>query len=330
MDKTDDIILKPFESVVEAMFRLAGASMGESTRRAYASDWRSFEQWCKLRQFRALPADALTVCLYVADVQEKLVYGSIRRALTAIGRVHELQGQTSPTKADSVKRVLLGLAKTKGRAVDKATPISFAELRAMMGACPGSAAGIRDRAILALGWGGALRRSEVVGLDIINVVFRAEGVALHVQRAKNDPTGKGRDLGIPRSKTGFCLVQPIENWAGRLSRSIQGADDGSFFRFFGSAGRGFFPPVGARLGARSVCSIVKKYARLVGLDGVYSGHSLRRGLATEAARCGVPEWALQQHTGHSSPDQLRGYIHAGRLFVDSPINAILAGARDSF
>ena len=304
---------------------LAANSLKPATRKAYQADWDQFALWCESNGIDSLPAEPAAICLYIAEIQHKLKVSSITRALTSIGVIHALKGLENPVKTPQVKTVLTGLKKKKGMRPDKATPIGFADLQKMISLCPPSMVGLRDAAILAIGWGGALRRAEICALNFRDLALSSEGIAVTIRQSKNDPQGRGRVVAIPRAPKGrFCLVSKIENWIDRLEKSrSKGDKTQAIFRRLGSQGRQFFSAVGPRLSPRSVALIVSKYAALVGLHGDFSGHSLRRGLATEAARAGAPQWAIKQHTGHASSDQLNEYIEAGRLFIDSPLLPIL-------
>lgn len=318
------------EKLATEVFNLAAESLSPATRRAYTSDWEQFALWCEARELPAFPAEPLTVCLYLADCQHKLKVASITRALTAISKVHELKGQPSPAKTEAVKTVFSGLRKKHARAQSRAAAVSFADLERMIGLCPPSMIGLRDAALLAVGWGAALRRSEICALDVADLEISELGCKITVRRSKNDQEGRGRVVAIPRAPRScpVCLVGFIERWVDRLALSLSPGDkDTAVFRKMGSQGRQFFCEVGPRLRDRSVALIVARYAALAGLKGPYSGHSLRRGFATECARAGAPQWAIQQHTGHASADQVLRYIDEGRLFVDSPLLPVLSGAR---
>ena len=322
-------IEKSLETIAEGVLELAGASLSPATRRAYTADWGAFELFCKAHSLTPLPAEPLTICMYVSAVKDTVKTVTVTRALTAITKVHELQGHISPCKSPQVKTVVRGLKNTRGSASEKAAPIAWGDLLNMIRLCPPSMAGIRDKSILGIGWAGALRRSEIVALDIGDLTFDDNGLRIAVRRSKTDPDGKGREIGIPVATEGggLCVVALAKNWVRRLENARGPRDESpALFRNLGSKGRQFWSPVGSRLGDRSVSLIVRKYAALAGLKGAFSGHSLRRGLATEAARVGVPEYIIQQHTGHASIDMVREYIDAGRIWIDNPLLPII-GAR---
>lgn len=313
---------------VEAL-HLMESALAPATRRAYLSDWKRFELWCESMEYTSLPAQPSTLVLYIASSSPALSVGSIVRAVTAIKTIHLAKGFPSPASAFEVRAALSGLRKLRGAPLDKADPLSYSDLSLMVKRCDRSIAGLRNAALLALGWCGALRRSELVALNLSDLRFSAEGLALVVRRGKADKHRVGREIGIPRAPAGssWCPVETIDQWCSRLRREMDESSlDSAVLRAFGPAGRLWFAKPRGRLSARMVCIIVAQAARHAGLTGSYSAHSLRRGLATEAARCGVPEWALQQHTGHASLSCLTEYIHKGRLWVDSPLVAIFGAA----
>ena len=168
-------------------------------------------------------------------------------------------------------------------------------------------AGARDRALLLVGFAGAMRRSELVALNFSDLQLTDEGFVIHVRRSKTDQTGKGRKIGIPFGQhAGTCPVRALLAW---LEHS--GIDRGAIFRKVNRHGQ----LEGVRLSDRSVAEVVKRACKAAGLKpSKFSGHSLRAGLATSAAMAGVEERSIQDQTGHKSLKVLRTYIREGSLF----------------
>ncbi|WP_394793451.1 tyrosine-type recombinase/integrase [Armatimonas sp.] len=168
----------------------------------------------------------------------------------------------------------------------------------------------RDRALLLLGFAGAMRRSELVGLDVADVVETADGLVVTIRRSKTDQEGQGRKIGIPYgSKLATCPVRSVRAWKARAQ-----VTEGPLFRQVNRHGK----VLEGRLGDRTVALVVKRAVAATGVDAAsYAGHSLRAGLATAAAMAGVSERVIQGQTGHKSLPILRRYIREGSLFREN-------------
>ena len=168
----------------------------------------------------------------------------------------------------------------------------------------------RDRALLLLGFAGAMRRSELVGLDVADVVETTDGLVVTIRRSKTDQEGQGRKIGIPYgSKLATCPVRSLRAWKARAKIT-----EGPLFRQVNRHGK----VSEGRLGDRTVALVVKRAVAATGVDAAsYAGHSLRAGLATAAAMAGVSERVIQGQTGHKSLPILRRYIREGSLFREN-------------
>jgi site-specific recombinase XerD len=173
------------------------ASRAENTTRVYRTGWAQFTAWCDEHGVRALPAGAETVALYVADLARSAKPATIDLRLAAISAAHRAAGHDSPTKEEPVRLVRRGVRRTLGTAQRQVRPVTVPELRAMVGGLDNDLAGCRDRALLLLGFAGALRRSELVGLDVADITEGTDGLTVRLRRSKTDQEGAGRTLGIP-------------------------------------------------------------------------------------------------------------------------------------
>lgn len=209
-----------------------------------------------------------------------------------------------------MKAVWAGIRRLHGTAQDQAAPITVPLLRRMITALPPGPAGARDAALLLVGFAGALRRSELVALDVSDLEHRDEGTVIVVRRSKTDQEAAGRQVGIPYgSNSASCPVRNLKAWL-----ELASITDGPLFRPVDRHGR-----IGAtRLSAAGANRIVQRAIRRTGTDPQpYSAHSLRSGLATAAAEAGISERAIMSQTGHRSLVVARGYIRSGSLFRDN-------------
>ena len=134
------------------------ASKVENTLRGYQSDWRDFYGWCEARGLGPLPARAETVAAYIAECAGHLKVGSIQRRLNAIAEAHKAVGLESPTHSPIVANTMKGIRRMKGTAACQKAPTLTDEIRAMIDAADSGVIGVRDRALMLLGFAGAFRR----------------------------------------------------------------------------------------------------------------------------------------------------------------------------
>lgn len=303
----DDLILKARE--------FAAASKAASTRRAIGSDWRDFDGWCQEHRLASLPASPETVALYLTDRASTLAPQTLTRRLTAITQAHRAAGYVSglspaSTKQPVVGAVLHGIRRVKGVAQHGKEALLTEQIRALTATCGDDLQGLRDRALLLVGFAGAFRRSEIVTIDHGNLDFTEDGVVIRIGRSKTDQVGAGRVVGIPfGADPEMCPVRALARWLAAAAIT-----SGPVFRAVDQMGRVAPRP----MHPDSVAYIIKRAARRAGLDDeVLAGHSLRSGHVTQAARNGVGERVIMDQTGHKSPATLRRYIRQGRLFLEN-------------
>jgi len=299
--------IEALRPVAEAARDYAAHSKAENTLRAYRGDWRDFEAWTVAHARTALPASPETVALYVAALASRAKVATIRRRLATISGAHRAAGFDSPTASPAVRAVLAGVRRDKGDAQTRKAPATVEELRRMIEGIPAGLVGTRNRALLLVGFAGAFRRSELVGLRLEDVEFPSEGVVLTLRRSKTDQEGKGERVAIPYgSNPETCPVRALSAWieTARIS-------EGPLFRPITRHGRISPEP----LSPEAVAVVVKGAAGRVGLPAAeFSGHSLRAGFATAAAQAEVPEWRIMRQTRHRSRAILDRYIREANLF----------------
>jgi integrase len=280
----------------------------EATRRAYASDWLHFSTWCRAHSLADLPAAPGTLMLYLGELAGagKRI-STLTRKVAAIAQVHRTSGFDPPSDSRGVRELLSGIRRTHGSAPRGKEALLSDDLRAMLKPFGSSLRDVRDRALLLVGFAGAFRRSELVGIRCEDVAFVPEGLVVQLQHSKTDQEGQGREVALPRGgRRPTCPVAALEDW---LERS--GISEGAIFRGVSRHGK-----LAARaLTPTAVALIVKERALAAGLDpAVYSGHSLRAGFATSAALGGAPEWAIMKQTGHRSRAMLDRYVRVTGRF----------------
>jgi len=291
------------------------ASRAENTTRVYRTGWKQFTAWCDEHGVVALPAGPETVALYVADLAKDAKPATIDLRLAAISAAHRAAGYDSPTKQEAVRLVRRGVRRTLGTAQRQVRPLTVPELRTMLEGLGSDLAGCRDRALLLLGFAGAMRRSELVGLDVADLTEGSDGLTVRLRRSKTDQEGAGRTIGIPFGSN--PVTCPVRAWRAWLE--VSGITEGPAFHPVDRHGH-----IGlTRLSGQAVALVLKRLSTRAGLDPrEVAGHSLRAGLATSAAAAGVPERVIAATTGHRGTAMLRRYIREGTLFRENAASAV--------
>jgi site-specific recombinase XerD len=272
-----------------------------NTRRAYAGDLKRFTSWCTTMGLVAMPAAPGTIALYMrmlADSGRRIA--TVERAVAAISASHVRSGVPSPWTSAVVGdmraalRRELGVRPLKKRAADDDV------LRKLLAVLPSTRLGLRDRALLTLGWSGAFRRSELVALNVADVTRAPKGAVVLVRLSKTDPEQRGEEIPIFFSNlAAHCPIRSLDAWL-----DVSGIDDGAIFRALGRSDR-----LGERLSPDAVAVRVQHWAKVEGLVWRdYAGHSLRSGFVTTAARRGKDVDSIMVTTRHRSERTVREYV----------------------
>lgn len=310
------------DRLVDTAHSYAEASAAENTHRAYAADWKHFARWCRLKGADPLPPSPEMIGLYLADLAapagqttgKPLSVATIERRLSGIAWHYAQRGTPLDRKDRHIASVLAGIRRKHARPPVQKEAILPEDILAMVVTLPHDLRGLRDRAILLLGYAGGLRRSEIVGLDLhkddtadsdgwVEIVDgKGGGGALLTLNAK---TG-WREIEVGRgSSDRTCPVHALEQWVafGRIT-------SGPVFVRCSRDGK---RALDARLSDRHVARLIKQTVRASGIRSdlpekerlaLFSGHSLRAGLASSAE---VDERHVQKHLGHASAEMTRRY-----------------------
>jgi len=301
-----------------------GPPHAANTRKAYASDWADFVGWCGRYALAPLPADALTARRYlVALARDGRKIATIQRRLAAIADAHARAGHPSPAADPAVRHELAALRRALGVAPKGKDPLLAEDLRAMVAALPEDPRGLRDRAMLLLGFAAALRRSELVGLDVGDVAFARRGLVVTIRRSKSDQEGVGAQVAVaPGRDPAACPVRATRRW-------LQAAHLGGVGPLFRPVHR-TGSIINRRLNPEHVAQLVKRAAAAAGVapldldgaadTGALAGHSLRAGLVTQAALDGVADADIAATTRHKSRDMVARYTR-----IADPFRAGVAG-----
>jgi len=292
--------------------RYADASRAASTRRAYASDWLRFSAWCLDRSLETLPADPRAVAVFLsAEAQAGSAPPTIGRRLAAIGWMHRRAGLQPPQAregAAALLEVMAGIRRSHGIAPVRKHAADADVLRDVLRAITGDdLRSVRDRAVLAFGMAGALRRSELVALRLADIERVPEGLRVTLRRSKTDQDGAGATIAIPEGRR----LRPkalLDAW---LEQG--GISDGYLFRRLtaGSAG----VATASAMSDRAVARLMQARVVAAGYAAAdYAGHSLRAGFLTAAARSGASVFKMREVSRHKSMQVLADYVRDAELF----------------
>lgn len=307
-------------------------SRSKNTVKSYGSDWRDFDLWCQSKGLTAMPADPHAVACYLADRasqpftdpkgcrQAPLRTSTLARRLSAISQAHQIAGIEFNRRHATIQETWKGIKNTHGTAQKGKEPLLIEDLRQMVESIQTSQGnkdrliGFRDKALLLLGFAGAFRRSELVGLHIEDLKLVRDGYIVNLKRSKTDQQGEGREVAIPYgSNPCTCPVRALQDWI-----KIANLQDGPLFMPINRHGQ----KSAKAMTSHAVAVIVKKHAKNKEMAIELSGHSLRSGFATTAAMAGVQEYAIMKQTGHKRSDTLKKYIRSRDLWKDNPASRI--------
>lgn len=302
-------------------------ALSENTRIAYSKGWRSFQDYCILRRIDPLDATPDDVADFFISLSstprsaaatikhgEPLSMGTLMLYKSAINKQYNEAGKISPTHSPRVNAILKGLARSRGNIPRQVVALREHHIKKMLAQCGGTLIGLRDAAILAVGFAGALRRSELCHLtmddiEIMEPVSRSDAkkMVITIRQSKTDMTGRGQRIAIPEGKQ----VKPIDRLQAWLTAA--GITDGYLFQTMrrGGALRG------NPLHHSDIPRLVKYYAEAIGLNPKeVSGHSLRAGFVTCAAAHNARLDKIMDITRHTNPSTVMKYIRDADLFQD--------------
>lgn len=305
MNTLQTIPQSPIATFSEPVRALFGASISEATRRAYSGHCKRFQQWAANNGLPSLPTSEGTLAEYVAYlIGEGRKISTIQQAIAAISAAHEAAGFPGLTKSPLIKRALTGARRTIGEAVTKKKAATAPLVFKMLGSIKGnSLKARRDRALLALGFAGAFRRSELVALEVRDIEQANGGALITIRKSKTDQTGKGQTIGIPEG----YMIEPLKLVRRWLESA--GITEGPIFQRMNRHGQLLGP-----MTPQAVALLIKDRARAIGEDpALFAGHSLRAGFITSGVEAGADALAISEVSRHKNLDVLKGYVRRGNL-----------------
>jgi len=302
------------EDLIQKANDLIRAAKAPSTRKAYQSDFRIYDSWCTNHGLTSLPSAPETIALYIAScVVARLAPATIARRLASISKAHQAAGyENSPASTEHfvVGEVLKGARRTLGVAQKCKDPLLLNDICRLLAACPKNLLGLRDRALILTGFAGAFRRSELCAMAVCDLGFSDSGLVINVPRSKADQEQAGDKVAIPFGEhEETCPIKALREWL-----ASGNVTEGAVFR----AVDRYNKVAATGLHRDSIAAIFKTAAVRAGINATnIAGHSVRAGMATQAALNGSSERAIAKTTRHKSRRVLRRYIRPGELFREN-------------
>ena len=295
---------------------LRKAARSENTRAAYEKGWQCFASWCQgadLVPEEAKSEDVVRFLIAMASNgrsggRKPLALNTLRLYRSGLNDRWRKMGSPSPASARIVDEILQGLARLRGDTPRRVKALREHQILAMLESCGGGLHGLRDAAVLSLGFAAALRRSELCKLRTTDLERKgAAGMIVHVRRSKTDAQGTGQRVAVLEGKA-VKPVAHVERWL-----RTSGISGGFVFQTLLGGG----VASGRPLDPGDVARVVKRYARRIGLDSrEYSGHSLRAGFVTSAAVHHARIDKIMEVTRHKNAQTVLKYIRDEESFVD--------------
>lgn len=291
------------------------AAKAPNTVKAYQTDWKDFTNWCKENNKIPLPADPIDVSDYLADLADSgKKTSTIQRRIASISQAHQMKGYPTPTKTAIVHTTWQGIRNELGTAPKQKRAADIEIIKAICRTIPDTLNGHRNRALLLVGFAFGSRRSELISLNVEDIIYNHKGMELFIRKSKTDQEGKGRKPVIFYGQyPETCPVRSLQKWLKEGN-----VTSGAIFRKVDRHGN-----VGDRLTADGFRYIFEKLIEKAGFyKSDFSPHSLRHGFITTAHIAGKDEHSIMRQTGHKSVQTMRRYIDDADRFVNNATDGI--------
>ncbi len=292
----------------EPVRELLRARLSPATRRAYRADLATLARWCERRGLNAFALSPAELAEFVADqVRESVAPDTLGRRIAAIRHAYHALNLPDPSADPVVREAVAGARRILARPRHAKQPLLAESVRALALSIRGdSAADLRDRALVLLGFAGAFRRSELCALRVDDLAFVDAGMRVTIRASKTDQGRAGETIAICSSEHAeTCPVAAVRRWLARA-----GIADGFVFRRIRRGGHVQAAP----LLPGSVADILVERLGEAGITGDFAAHSLRSGFLTSAARAGADLWKMMEVSRHRSVQTVRLYVRDAHLF----------------
>lgn len=301
------------EQQLQDFYNYAKNAKSPNTLRSYRNAWMKYVHWCDERGANVLltnyPFEVL-IGMFISDMAKnrKLKVASISAYLAGIRHHYHEKGYMVDTGHKHIRDAMSGIRRELGKKQNQKLPLKTEMIKSIIESIDeDQPIGLRDSALILMGFSGAFRRSELVGIDIEHLIFDSHGLSVYLPRSKTDQDGEGRVVDIPFSTdVKFCPIRKLRRWI-----SLANILEGPVFLQVHKGGN----IVGKRICDHTVARILKKRCEPFGFSSEIAGHSLRAGHVTSAIKNGVPETWIMRQTGHTSINTLKKYERLQREFT---------------
>lgn len=283
-----------------AVFFQKGLEGATNSQIAYASDIEHLESWLIEHNLPILPLTPATLATYLSDMATRHRWATVSRRLATIRKWHRLHQHPDPGGNEAVKIVLEGIKRSIGTEPDQAPAFDISEYKDSLRLIPSTSTGLRDRALLLVGFAGAFRRSELVALNMEGVQFTRDGAVLTYQGSKTNQYGKTEQKALffsPDPDT--CPVRALQDYI-----SLLGRQTGPLYVRIRKGEQ----VTNARLSDKQVARVTKAY-----LGEEYSAHSLRASFVTIAKLNGADDSQIMQQTKHRTRTMIDRYTRVQQV-----------------
>lgn len=295
-------------------FEYSKKSKSSNSVRAYSFAWAKFNIWCEESGYEPfMPPEAsyeFLVGLFMASMAKtrQLKPKSLESYMAGIKHFYAESQIAVDTRHSEIRKAMSGIKRELGVKQNRKAPLTTENIKLLIDSIGRLVwpIEVRDKAMILLGFAGAFRRSELVGIDIEHLAFDPHGVSIFIPKSKTDQQMEGRTIDIPFSPNEqYCPVRALQAWI-RCAR----IEKGPLFLQVHKGGK----IIRDRLGDRSVALMLKRRCKQFGFSDDIAGHSLRAGHVTASIKNGTPETWIMRQTGHTSINTLRKYERLNREF----------------
>lgn len=272
----------------------AGLQGSANSQRAYAADLRQYEAWCQQNGYKSMALSAVALVEYVTHLGRTRSFFTIQRHLASIAKYHRQHQVESPTIDEQFKVFMKGFKLKKTVRQKQAPAFSVRQLRQVLDALPLTPTGLRNRAILLLGFTGAFRRSELAQLDVNNILIDESGMVIRLDRSKTNQFGEVEEKAVSyANEPEYCPIEALQQWL-----VVIGREEGPLFVRIRKGEQ----VTEERLSDESVNLIVQQQ-----LGKQFTAHSLRASFVTIAKANGADDLEVMNQTKHRTTTMIQRY-----------------------